>query len=52
MNGIQHSTHQERRKAFERIFGTVRADSGGTGMGNTDKERDKTLCRLSFDMLP
>ena len=21
-------------------------------MGNTDKERDRTLCRLSFDMLP
>eukprot|EP00210_Caulerpa_lentillifera_P001622 g1560.t1 len=45
-------THEDREKAFERIFGSVRADSGGTGMGSNDEERDITLKRLSFDQLP
>lgn len=45
-------SHAERETAFTNLFGSVRADSGGTGMGNNDDERDATLHRLSFDRLP
>ena len=49
---MEPPTHDQRQRAFERLFGTVRADSGGTGMGSTDADRDQTLRRLSFDQLP
>lgn len=45
-------THEDRERAFASIFGTVRADGAGTGMGSTDKERDITLGNMTFDQLP
>ncbi|GMH32184.1 hypothetical protein BSKO_00018 [Bryopsis sp. KO-2023] len=45
-------THEERERAFASIFGTVRADGAGTGMGSTDKDRDEAFGHLTFDKIP
>lgn len=53
MTGFKKTpTHEDRERAFASIFGTVRADGAGTGMGSTDQERDKALGNMTFDKIP
>lgn len=53
MTGLKKApTHEDRERAFANLFGTVRADGAGTGMGSTDQERDKALGHVTFDQIP
>lgn len=45
-------TSDERKRAFNALFETVKADGEGTAMGSTDKARDEALGGLTFDKLP
>lgn len=45
-------TSDERKRAFNALFQTVKADGEGTAMGSTDKARDEALGGLTFDKLP
>ena len=45
-------TSDERKRAFNALFETVKADGEGTAMGSTDKARDEAFGGLTFDKLP
>lgn len=44
-------TSEERHRAFNALFETVKADGEGTAMGSTDKARDEAIGKLTFDKL-